>query len=265
MDGVRSIFRHPYTLREQQSVNENYPNLFKPAMWPFFRQQKNIASTGESTNPGYTPRPLRFAQLVESMGDFSDLKVHDTALKFWLPEPATEAIMELCERNGESMSEALRQFFAQHCYGTYAFQIMNEAIPGLFRDPVPVKFSRAKAAVSSGQKRIETYWVPELGKNVIPIKVWIPARIKTDLQGLADHVGIKLSQYVREIVISRLLGHGTLPKRPEMMDALPLPSADDWCSDMDVAMRQVGKNEYLKTSEGEIRTLFGGTDDKHLE
>lgn len=244
------------TLLTQQSSNENYPNLFKTVMWPFFRRQSNQASSAVSTNPGDTPRPMRLAQLVESMGDFRDLKVHDTALKFWLPEPAAEAIMELCDRNGESMSEALRQFFAQHCFGIYAFQVMNESHPDLFRDPIPVRFSRKQAAEPPGQKRIDTYWVPELGKNVFPLKVWMPERIKTDLQVLADHVGIKLSQYVREIVISRLLGHGTLPKRPEMMDAIPLPSADDWCSDKDVAMRQVSKDEYLKTREGEIRPLF---------
>lgn len=49
------------------------------------------------------------------------------------------------------------------------------------------------------------------------IKLWLPKRLRDDLQVLADHTGIRLSQYVREIVISRLLGHGTLPKRPEML------------------------------------------------
>ncbi|WP_323003869.1 hypothetical protein [Denitromonas sp.] len=88
----------------------------------------------------------------------------------------------------------------------------------------------------------------------MPIKVWIPARMRSDLQALADHVGIKLSQYVREIVISRLLGHGTLPKRPEMIEAVPLPSAEEWCDGRKIPMRQVSRDEYWKAAEGEMRT-----------
>ena len=90
---------------------------------------------------------------------------------------------------------------------------------------------------------METYWVPELGKNVVPVKVWVPSRIRNDLQTLATHVGLNLSQYVREIVISRLLGHGTLPLRPEMLQAMPSPAAQDWCDDKEVPMRQLGPEE----------------------
>lgn len=68
-------------------------------------------------------------------------------------------------------------------------------------------------------------------------------------QALADHVGIKRSQYIREIVISRLLGHGTLP----MLRAEPLPAIEDWCEDREVPMRQVGEEEYFRSRHGEIR------------
>ena len=58
-----------------------------------------------------------------------------------------------------------------------------------------------------------------------------------------------MSQYVREIVISRLLGHGTLPLRPEMLQAMPLPSAQDWCDDKEVPMRQLGADEKVVHKE----------------
>ena len=191
------------------------------------------------------------------MGDFGDLKEHDVALKFWLPESAVEALRDLCERNGDSVSEALRQFFAQHCYGIYAFQVMCEASPGLFKDPPPPLFSLDKGESNKAtyeKKRIDTYWVPELGKNVVAIKVWIPKRLRRDLQMLADHVELKLSQYAREIIISRLLGHGTLPSRPEMLEAVPLPSADLWCENRKVQMRQVDSDQFYRQGEGEHRT-----------
>lgn len=231
-------------------------------MWPLFRRAKKTDS------PPIWPRhqqedrrrPMRFAQLVEEMGDFGDLGHHDTALKFWLPEPAAEALKEIAGRNGESMSELLRQFLAVHCYGIYAFLVMNDAIPGLFKEP-RIYFSRAapdelslEDETAPVRKRIDTYWVPELGKNIAPIKVWIPGRMHGDLQVLAEHVEIPLSQYVREIVISRYLGHGTLPKRPEMMAADPLPSAEEWCEGREVPMRQVELEEYYRWDGGKQRT-----------
>lgn len=224
-------------------------------MWPFL---KNKSKAEISEQP--SRRPLQFSQLLEGMGDVSDLGNHDTALKFWLPEPARVALDELALRQGESMSEVLRQFLAQHTYGVYAFHLMNDRYPGLFKVGLPqfdtdIRFSR-RSTVQDGKKRIETYWVPELGKNVMSIKLWLPRRLRDDLQLLADHTGIKLSQYIREIVISRLLGHGTLPKRPEMLQAHPLTSAETWEMGGAVEMRQVSQSEFARHGDGEIRIVW---------
>ena len=62
--------------------------------------------------------------------------------------------------------------------------------------------------------RVTTYWVPELGENVSPIKVWLPMRMRNDLQTLAGYAALNLSQYVRESVISRVLGHGSRAVTP---------------------------------------------------
>lgn len=230
-------------------------------MWPFFKKKKQEQATEiplflDEGSKNLKPRrtPMRFEQLVKDMGDFRDFRQHDAALKFWLPEAANEALKEMAECAGVSMNESLRQLFTAHCYGIYAYQVMIETIPGIFRDPGPALFSMRAAEPPAGKKRIETYWVPELGKNVMPVKVWIPKRMRDDLQLLADHVGIKLSQYVREIVIARLLGHGTLPMRPEMLKAEPLPAVEDWCEDREIPMRQAEGHEYMKHPLGERRT-----------
>jgi hypothetical protein len=184
------------------------------------------------------------------MGDCSDLGVHDAALKFWLPEAAKAALEELAGRYGESMSELLRQFFAVHCYGLYAVHLMTERSPKLFKDHYILYARRAPDdSAHEGKIRIDTYWVPELGKNVAPIKLWVATRMRGDLQQLAEHVGIKLSQYLREIVISRLLGHGTLPGRPAMFEAMPVPAADDWCEDREVPWREVAEDEYRRNED----------------
>lgn len=224
-------------------------------MWPFFQRKNKELTTrtdpaSYDNNPSPRCSPMRFADLVNGMGGFSDFCHHDSALKFWLPEAANEALEEMSQRTRISMSESLRQLFTTHCYGIYAYQVMTETNPGIFRDDEPPMFSRGESEPPPGKKRVETYWVPELGKNVMPVKVWIPKRMRQDMQLLADHVGIKLSQYVREIVIARLLGHGTLPMRPEMLAAEPLPAADDWCEELEVPLRQVREHEYRKNPQG---------------
>lgn len=227
-------------------------------MWPFFERNKKAQEIPNFTNPERTApriRQMKFAQLIEDMGgDFSDLKTHDSALKFWLPEAANEALEEMATRAGISMSESLRQLFATHCYGIYAYQLMIDRNPGIFRDPSIPMFSRKGAEPPAGKKRVDTYWVPELGKNVMPVKVWIPTRIRSDLQILADHVEIKLSQYVREIVIARLLGHGTLPLRPKMLNAEPLPAVEDWCDGREIPKHQVIEHGCGSHPLGEWRT-----------
>lgn len=233
-------------------------------MWPFLNKQPQPGSKqSEEVERG---RPMKFSQIVEGMGDFRDLANHDIAMKFWLPEPALDALREMCALNGDSVSETLRQFFAHHCYGIYAFQLMNKKVPGLFKDadqriffslndlPADVQKPGSPSQLPA-TKRIDTYWVPELGKNVMPIKVWVPTRLRKDLQVLADHVELNLSQYAREIVISRLLGHGTLPYRPEMLHAIPLPAAQDWCDGKPVGMREVDAKEQSRYLEVTTRSV----------
>jgi hypothetical protein len=162
------------------------------------------------------------------MGDFSDLAEHHAAFKVWLPEPVKHALDEISERSDLSVSVFLRQFLAIHCYGLYAFYQMIETTPNLFkdRDSSGIRYSFAREEPPEGKKRVDTYWVVELGKNVAPIKLWIPKRMKADLKTLAEHVGLTPSNYVREILVSRLLGHGMLPQRPAMFKPFPAPEAD---------------------------------------
>jgi hypothetical protein len=238
-------------------------------MWSFFEHasRNEDGAAAEARREDASPRkPLRFVQILDGMGDFRDLGKHDVALKFWLPEPVEQALDELRDKNRDSTSEFLRQFLVVHCYGLYAFRQMADAVPGLFKDSDGPLYSREPMVsydesgkdgpaqpASIKKKRVETYWVPELGKNVAPIKIWIPSRLRNDLQTLADHVGIKLSQYLREIVVSRLLGHGMLPSRPEMLRVFPLPAAEDWWDGKEVPLMQVAKKELHQSTDVEIR------------
>ncbi|MDD1608343.1 MAG: hypothetical protein LUQ18_07575 [Methylococcaceae bacterium] len=217
-------------------------------MWQFLKRQQKDNQTERR-------KPLTFSEIVVGMGDFSDFATHDAALKFWLPEPAEQVLREMSERSDLSVSELLRQFLAIHCYGLYAFYQMTDIMPKLFKEgQSDSRFSMVAEEPPEYKKRVDTYWVPELGKNVAAIKVWIPKRVKADLQTLAEHVELTPSNYVREILISRLLGHGMLPSRPTMFKAFPTSATNDWEENRDVPWREISQDAFHSYSIGERRT-----------
>jgi hypothetical protein len=198
---------------------------------------------------------LNLSQLLPGIADFDEFKHHDAPLKFWLPEVVASVVSDMAKRNGASASEALRQFFVQHCYGVVTYQLLLDYDSKLFKDDDgPVFSNKAKTSDERpGKKRIDTYWLPDLGKSTTPIKVWLPTRVKSDLQAMADHVGISLSQYAREIVISRSVGHAKLPMREAMLDAVDMSVAEQWVSGAEVPLRQVSEDEFASSLAGEFR------------
>lgn len=212
-------------------------------MWPFLtrtRQKQNE----QSDQPKLKFRLLQCGLKLE-MFKYENR----VALKFWLPKLVAEALEELAGLQSITMSAMLREFFLSHVYGVYVVTCFKQRNPDCLKEH-QIFFSISGS--SYVKKRDPTYWVPELGKNVAPIKLWIPKELKSDLQTLADHSGIKLSQYTREITISRLLGHGTLPMRDEMLTAVPLPDADRWCDEQTVAMKQVDRATHKLFAEMEV-------------
>ncbi len=214
-------------------------------MWPIFSKNK----TPESAQPAPPARrAMKLQQLVEKMGDMSDFQHNDTAFKCWLPAPVFEALQEICDIDSVSQSEFFRNYLYNHCYGLYAVQQLLADFPSLFKDN-HIMFSMSEPETPPGKKKSWTYWVPELGKNIVPVKIWLPKRLRDDVQILADHAGVKASQYVRETVISRLLGYGMVPLRPEMFKAIATPEAELWCSTDNFAWREVTEAEYKKAIE----------------
>jgi hypothetical protein len=216
-------------------------------MWFFLKRSArlepdNSAASKQSPRP---PRPALYQEVVAAMGDFGDLSVEDVALKFWLPEPVEHALEELAGYYEVSVSLLVRMLLADYLYGRIALAYMRENQVGIHRrDPDPPMFSR-KVAEPDGPEVRYVYKVPELGKNIAPVKVWIAQRMKDDLQKLADHGGVLLSKFVREIVVGAVFGRGTLPERPELRSIKPIPAADAWEQGKDVPMREVNRTEEI--------------------
>jgi hypothetical protein len=66
---------------------------------------------------------------------------------------------------------------------------------------------------------------------------------------------ISLSQYAREIVISRSVGHAKLPMRAAMLEAVEISVAEQWVRDEEVPRRQVSAEELGRSLAGESRLI----------
>lgn len=215
-------------------------------MWPFFQRDKTQSEDERR-------RPVEFGQISGGMGDFSDLKLHDVSVKFWLAQPVADALKEIKKMRGESLNETLLIFLLGHCYGFYFQQLMLSKHPEIYRDADPqldIAFSNRKGEEKDRKVREVFYFVPELGKNIFPVKLWMPRRLKDDVALLAEHAGLSLSAYLREIVIARVFGHGMLPMRPEMLAVQETEAAMQWVEGRDVPWKEVGASDFLEACGG---------------
>ena len=136
-------------------------------------------------------------------------------MKVWLPEPVDAALKQLTDIGNQSRSEYIREMLFIYVYGRLAFEQMRQQMDGLF-------YSKTRPLYSRTGNR-----APVLGKNSINYKVWLPVKLRDDLQALAAGAGITLSHFVREVLISAVLGHLTLPVRASVLhQARETP--DDW-------------------------------------
>ena len=94
------------------------------------------------------------------------------------------------------MTVYLIEYFATYLYGQYELQRMRETRTGLY-EPQTVKYSRMGATPAAP---------PGLGKNIYALKIFVPQKIKTDLQALADTTKITLGEYLRALICAHLFG-----------------------------------------------------------
>jgi hypothetical protein len=128
--------------------------------------------------------------------NYQGLNTQSDQLRVWLPDPAKTALEELAERAETSMTVYLIEYFVSYLYGQYELQRMREARMGLY-EPKTTKYSLM------GVREPE---LPDLGKNIYALKIFVPAKMKADLQKLAERAQVTLGEYVRSLVCANLFG-----------------------------------------------------------
>lgn len=161
-------------------------------MWPFSRNRKQAES---------------IVVMSDILGDrnLQDLSQNEAVLRVWLPQELKMALDEVIHQQNEVAAKYVREFFVIYLYGMHELLRMQQVQTGLYYVPPPkaagqdqqIKFSRASSVEC----------LPGLGKNIVPLKIYIPEQMKDDLQKLADRVGIPLSRFTREVLASHFFGH----------------------------------------------------------
>jgi len=157
--------------------------------------------------------------ITQTDRDYSDLLEYgDVAIKFWLPELMDTVLDESCSFFHTSRSDLIRQTLFAYLYGRYDLIGLIERKDMHYQLTRPVMFSRSRAIPEPDSvEEPEPDLMQDMGKNVEDLKVWIPRKMKGDIQILADKASISLSEMIREILLSMLIGHTYLSARKELM------------------------------------------------
>jgi len=162
--------------------------------------------------------PVRHITMTDR--DYSDLlETGDVAIKFWLPDLVGIMLDQNCRFADTTRSDFIRQNLFMYLYGRYDLMGLLEQQSHYYRleSPPHVRFSRTAPLKEETIAEPEPDIMHDLGKNTEDLKVWIPVKMKQDIQELADKSSISLSEMIREIIISMLFGHTYLSTRKELM------------------------------------------------
>lgn len=153
-------------------------------------------------------KPQTEPRIALSNRNFDQLKDCDVALKFWLPEYVERMIDKMCSFQDTSASDLIRQILFIHLYGRYDLFGLIERQDQTYnlQTREKVMFSLRTDSLTPEQEAARDLELKK-ARNIADVKVWVPARMKDDIKLLAQKVGKKPSQYVREIIITHLFGH----------------------------------------------------------
>jgi len=157
------------------------------------------------------PQESKLKPLYDGDRGLNDLYANEAELRVWVPEPVSVAMKEATDWLDTPLSKYLRDFLVAYLYGAHELLCMHENKTGIFH-PAPPPAPKPSGGVRFSRARTVDY-IPGLGKNIFPLKLFLHQKMKDDLQALADKAGVPLSQFVREILVSHFLGHTVWPER----------------------------------------------------
>ena len=165
-----------------------------------------------------------------------DLHLNTAELRLWLPVPVKNAIDECLVEMDITASKYIREYFVEYLYGAHELLKMRAESTGLYYKEPPKPVVEKKVAlppdISDGgiqfSRNEEKETIPGLGKNIVPMKIFVSSKIKSDLEALAVKAKFPLGSFVRELLVSHFLGHTVWAERNPAWTTAEQKDADDW-------------------------------------
>lgn len=163
---------------------------------------------------GQSATGLALSDALIPRRDYAGLSVQDEQLRIWLPDPAKTALMEVCNRLGMSITAYLTELFATYLYGVHEVMRMRDLQSGLY-DTDDMGFLDAdpyEGRQTEDDSPAFDEPVPEMGKNIFALKIFLPAKLKIGLQHRADKANTTLGKFARAMICAHLFGRDVGPK-----------------------------------------------------
>jgi hypothetical protein len=162
---------------------------------------------------GSTDRQARLPDLIPER-DYHGLNVQDVQLRIWLPDPAKIALMEICNRLGMSITAYLTELFATYLYGVHEVMRMRDQQTGLYStddlELLDTAFYESEPVEDDDPEFDES--IPEMGKNIFALKIFLSSKLKNGLQMRADKAQAPLGKFARAMICAHLFGRDIGPK-----------------------------------------------------
>lgn len=161
--------------------------------WPF--SSRGSTEKSRETTKLQAPSSLNYEEFL----------TNDAFIKLWLPEMVENALTTLSVASDSSRQDVLRTIFFRHMYGVVAFEELSEwrarSLQTLFQKDAGPKFSKQRGIPMSA-----------IGKSTTNMKVWIPIKMKQDMDEIAKQNSLGISDYARKILVSILYGESFLKR-----------------------------------------------------
>lgn len=141
--------------------------------------------------------------------DYTELNQQDEELRLWVSEPVKLGLDSVREQVSLSLTVYLTEFFATYLYGRYELLRMREMHLGLYAPEPPLDVTKGLNCYGDLPDEAEI----NLGKNIFPLKIFVPAKLKTALTEHAAKSGLTLGEFARAVISAHLFGQTYAPHR----------------------------------------------------
>ena len=179
--------------------------------WPFAKRGATAKSKSSS------------GEIPSTDIDFNEFAVNDLYIKVWLPDRLIYVINKLSANYGSSQPDVIKTILFRHVYGIAVFEAFAVWKINIHRQESSRHSSNDQVKLSPMRNLSMEF----IGKSTENLKVWLPAKLKAEVEQLAATRVLGVSDYVRMVLVKELLGERFYLSWQQYIGAVPKEAIAD--------------------------------------